>query len=96
MEEIVSIILEHASIWVPSLTAILGIVTTILMALSKIKTAIEDFKNTDVLQTLSEDLKKALNDNEALKQQNENIREQYDILIDEITKIKNYRESKKK
>jgi hypothetical protein len=96
MEEIVSIILEYASIWMPSLTAILGIVTTILLALSKIKTAIEDLKKTDVLQTLSEDLKKALNDNEALKQQNENIREQYDILIDEITKIKNYRESKKK
>lgn len=96
MEEIVSIILEYASIWMPSLTAILGIVTTILLALSKIKTAIEDLKKTDILQTLSEDLKKALNDNEALKQQNENIREQYDILIDEITKIKNYRESKKK
>lgn len=96
MEEIVSIILEYASIWMPSLTAILGIVTTILLALSKIKTAIEDLKNTDILQTLSEDLKKALNDNESLKQQNENIKEQYDILIDEITKIKNYRESKKK
>lgn len=96
MEEIVSIILEHASIWMPSLTAILGIVTTILMALSKIKTAIEDLKNTDVLQTLSEDLKKALDDNKVLRQQNEEFREQCDILIDEITKIKNYRESKKK
>lgn len=96
MKEIVSIVLECASIWMPSLTAILGIVTTILLALSKIKTAIEDLKKTDVLQTLSEDLKKSLNDNEALKEQNKDLREQYDILIDELKKIKNYRESKKK
>lgn len=89
MKEIVSIVLECASIWMPSLTAILGIVTTILLTLSKIKTAIEDLKKTDVLQTLSEDLKKALNDNEALKEQN-------DILIDELKKIKNYRESQKR
>lgn len=89
MKEIVSIVLECASIWMPSLTAILGIVTTILLALCKIKTAIEDLKKTDVLQTLSEDLKKALNDNEALKEQN-------DILIDELKKIKNYRESQKR
>ena len=89
MKEIVSIVLECASIWMPSITAILGIVTTILLALSKIKTAIEDLKKTDVLQTLSEDLKKALNDNEALKEQN-------DILIDELKKIKNYRESQKR
>lgn len=96
MKEIVSIVLECASIWMPSLTAILGIVTTILLALSKIKTAIEDLKKTDVLQTLSEDLKKSLNDNEALKEQNKELREQYDILIDELKKIKNYRESQKR
>ena len=89
MKEIVSIVLECASIWMPSLTAILGIVTTILLALSKIKTAIKDLKKTDVLQTLSEDLKKALNDNEALKEQN-------DILIDELKKIKHYRESQQR
>ena len=96
MKEIVSIVLECASIWMPSLTAILGIVTTILLAISKIKTAIEDLKKTDVLQTLSKDLKKALNDNEALKEQNKDLREQYDILIDELKKIKNYRENQKR
>lgn len=87
--ELVSIIINHASIWMPSVTAILGIVTTTLLALSKVKTAIEDLKKTDVLKTLSEDLKKALSDNKELKEQN-------DILIDELKKIKNYRESKKR
>ena len=87
--ELVSIIINHASIWMPSVTAILGIVTTTLLALSKVKTAIEDLKKTDVLKTLSEDLKKALSDNKDLKEQN-------DILIDELKKIKNYRESKKR
>lgn len=87
--ELVNIIINHASIWMPSVTAILGIVTTTLLALSKVKTAIEDLKKTDVLKTLSEDLKKALSDNKELKEQN-------DILIDELKKIKNYRESKKR
>ena len=87
--ELVSIIINHASIWMPSVTAILGIVTTTLLALSKVKTAIEDLKKADVLKTLSEDLKKALSDNKELKEQN-------DILIDELKKIKNYRESKKR
>ena len=87
--ELVSIIINHASIWMPSVTAIIGIVTTTLLALSKVKTAIEDLKKTDVLKTLSEDLKKALSDNKELKEQN-------DILIDELKKIRNYRESKKR
>lgn len=87
MKETVTLILEYVSIWMPSVTAILGIVTTTLLAISKVKDAIEDLKKTDILKTLSEDLKKALSDNKELKEQN-------DILIDEIKKIKNYRESK--
>lgn len=89
MEEIVRLILEYVSIWMPSVTAMLGIVTTTLLALSKVKAAIDDLKKTDVLKTLSEDLKKALSDNKELKEQN-------DILIDELKKIKDYRESMKR
>lgn len=89
MKEIVSIILEHASIWMPSVTAILGIVATVLVAVSKVKTAIDDLKKTDTLKELSEDLKAVINENK-------NLKEQCDILIDEITKIKNYRESAKR
>lgn len=85
--ELVNIIINYASIWMPSVTAILGIVTTTLLAISKVKTAIDELKKTDVLKTLSDDLKKALSDNKELKEQN-------DILIDELKKIKNYRESK--
>jgi hypothetical protein len=89
MEEIVSIIINYASVWMPSVTAILGIVTTTLLAISKTKTAIDDLRKTDILKTLSNDLKKALSDNKELKEQN-------DILIDELKKIKDYRESKKR
>lgn len=89
MEEIVRLILEYVSIWMPSVTAMLGIVATTLLALSKVKAAIDDLKKTDVLKTLSEDLKKALSDNKELKEQN-------DILIDELKKIKDYRESMKR
>ena len=87
MQELVNIIINCVSIWMPSVAAILGIVTTTLLAISKFKAAIDDLKESDVLKTLSEDLKKSLRDNKELKEQN-------DILIDEIKKIKNYRENK--
>lgn len=89
MKEIVSLILEYASIWMPSVTAILGIVTTTLLAVSKVKTAIDDLKKTDELAALCKELK-------AVRDENKELKEQYDILIDEITKIKNYRESLKR
>lgn len=89
MKEIVSLILEYASIWMPSVTAMLGIVTTTLLAVSKVKTAIDDLKKTDTLAALCKELKAVCDENKELK-------EQCDILIDEITKIKNYRESVKR
>ena len=89
MEEIVSLIIEYASIWMPSIAAMLGIVATTLLAISKVKTAIDELKKTDTLETLSKDINAVLDENK-------NLKEQCDILIDEITKIKNYRESMKR
>lgn len=88
MNELFEAMATYVSIWLPSAVAIIGTVSTVLIAISKIKTSVEELKKTDILKTLAADLKKSLRDNEELKLQN-------DILIDELKKIKNYRESKK-
>lgn len=88
MKELYEILITYVSIWLPSAVAVIGTVSAILVAISKISSSIDELKKTDLLKTLSADLKKALRDNEELKIQN-------DILIDELKKIKNYRESKK-
>ena len=88
MNELFEAMATYVSIWLPSAVAIIGTVSTVLIAISKIKTSVEELKKTDILKTLAADLKKSLRDNEELKIQN-------DILIDELKKIKNYRESKK-
>lgn len=88
MNELFAAMATYVSIWLPSAVAIIGTVSTVLIAISKIKTSVEELKKTDILKTLAADLKKSLRDNEELKIQN-------DILIDELKKIKNYRESKK-
>ena len=89
MKELYEVLVTYVSIWFPAAVAVLGTVSTALVAIGKVKTSIEELKKTDVLKSLSEDLKKALNDNKELKEQN-------DILIDELKKIKNYRENLKR
>ena len=88
MNELFEAMATYVSIWLPSAVAIIGTVSTVLIAISKIKSSVEELKKTDILKTLASDLKKSLRDNKELKEQN-------DILIDELKKIKNYRESKK-
>lgn len=77
-------ILSLASIWAPSLVAILGIITTILVAIGKTKDAIDKLKDDKSFKDLKEELKKSITTNEEIKQQN-------DLLLDELSKVKNYR-----
>lgn len=86
MNEILHIILNYISIWLPAVVAVFSTVGTVLVALNKFKAAVDEFKKEDVLKALRADLSKAIKDNEDIKQQN-------DILIDELKKIKNYREN---
>lgn len=84
MTELIAIIVSYVSIWMPALIAVIGTVAAILTALGKFKAAMQEFKNTDTLKQLGADLKKALNENAELKQQQ-------DIIIDELKKVENYR-----
>lgn len=82
------IITEYAAIWAPSITAVLGIVASILIAMAKIKSAVHTIKDEKTIQELNSKLEAQLIDNKIL-------REQVDLLLDRITKIENYRENLK-
>jgi hypothetical protein len=84
MTELIEIIVSQVSIWLPSLVSVIGVVVAILSALSKAKAGIEEFKQDKTVKNLSADLQKALSENKEIKQE-------LDIVIDELKKIENYR-----
>lgn len=84
MTELIAIIMSQVSIWLPSLVSVIGVVVAILSALSKAKAGIEEFKQDKTVKNLSVELQKALNENKEIKQE-------LDIVIDELKKIENYR-----
>lgn len=88
MEELVTIIVNYVSIWMPALTAVIGIISAVIIAIGKVKTAVSELKQDDTIKSLRKDLEASIKENKA-------IREQYDIIIDELKNIKAYRENKK-
>lgn len=87
------LILEYIAIWLPSLASILGVVAAVLTSLKRTSAAIEQFKADDTLRGLKEDLQKIREANIQFANQNRELIYQNDLLIDEIKKIKNYREN---
>lgn len=95
MSEILEIIIAYASIWAPSLVAILGIAATVIgtyaklrLAIAETKKATEELKSNETIK----DLKDKFNE---LSRKNEELVNTNKILIDQITKIKGYVDLKK-
>lgn len=89
MEQIIEMITTYASIWVPSLVAVVGMVGTIFGSLTKTRDAIKEFKDDESVKNLNKELKQALADNKEIKQE-------LDIVIDQLAKIENYRKELEK
>lgn len=89
MTEILKIIVEYVAIWAPSLVAILGIVSTVLVALSKTKEAFIKLNKDETLKELKTEMKRLISENEELVRCNK-------LLLDNYTKIKDYVDTKKK
>lgn len=83
------IILSFIVTWAPSVTAILAVVSTVLIAVKKTKDAVDALKDDATMKQLKQELRDSISQNETIKEQN-------DIIIDELTKIKDYRQSKSK
>lgn len=87
MTEILQIIVEYVAIWAPSLVAILGTITTVILAINKCRDAILDWKNDETLHGVKDELVKISQENEELVRCNK-------LLLEELTKIKGYADAK--
>ena len=85
MEEI---IMQYVAMWAPAIAAVLAIVSSALLSISKVKTAIDNLKQDDTIKNLTSKLSEALRENKEIKKE-------LDVLIDKITKIEHYRENLK-
>lgn len=89
MEAIFALIIEYVAIWAPSLIAVLGTVSTVILAIAKCKEAAEKWKNDETIKDMKTQFIQMASQNEELVRTNK-------LLLDEITKIKNYADEKKK
>lgn len=89
MEAIIALIIEYVAIWAPSLVAILGVVSTVLLAIAKCKEAADKLKNDSTITDMNVKFQQMASQNEELVRTNK-------LLLDEITKIRGYADAKKK
>lgn len=85
----IELLITYISIWCPALVAILGVVAIVIAAVAKVKVAINEFRKTEDIANLTKELK-------VLQAENHELNEKYSLLLDEITKIHNYYNEKKK
>ena len=96
INEIFEIVLEYASIWAPSLIAIIGIATTVVGAYAKLRLAIVETKKASEELKSNETIKELKSEFKALAIKNEELTETNKLLLDQITKIKGYADLKKR
>lgn len=89
MTELFALIMSYVSIWAPSLAAIVGIAFTVLIALGKMKSTIDDFKKDKTIEDLCKKIDELTAQNAAEHHANK-------LLVDEFTKIKDYVDKIKK
>lgn len=102
MEVIIALIIQHATIWAPALAAVFGIVFSVVKAIGKISTAINEAKaelaklkgeqveENNAHQAKIAELEAKI---EAYQSRLNAILTREDLLLDELTKIKNYAET---
>ena len=83
------LILTYVSMWAPAVAAILGIVASVIFAVGKVKHAINELRKTDDIANLTKEL-------QTLAAENKELRHRENLLLDEITKIKNYADNIRK
>ena len=88
MSENLQIITEHLAIWAPSLVSIVGIIVAIIPTVQKIADHLKALKEDKTLVELSNKLERLASDNKELVRCNK-------LLIDQLTKIKDYADHKK-
>ena len=81
--QIVQVVMDTWHIWAPAIAAIGGVVIACLNAISRVKTAVDEFKDDRTIKDTNQKLSELLERNKELVKTNK-------ILIDEIKRIKGY------
>ena len=81
--QIVQVIVDTWHIWAPAVAAIGGVVIACLNAISRVKSAVDEFKDDRTIKDTNKQLHTLLEQNKELVKTNK-------ILIDEIKRIKGY------
>lgn len=87
--EISTLIMEQISLWLPSLSAIIAIVVAIIPTITKIKSALNEVRETKDIRELTTTIK-------LLQKENAEIIKENKILIDKIAHIEGYTDIKMK
>lgn len=90
MEEILKIILEYASIWGPSIVAIFSIVATIIGAYARVRKAIAETRLATEELKSNKTIIEMNNRFNIMAKQNEELVRTNKLLLEKITKIKEY------
>lgn len=88
MTEFYAVLIEHVAIWAPSLVSIIGFIAMLIPVFIKCREYLKGLKEDKTLVELSERLERVASENKELIRCNK-------LLLDEITKIKDYAEHKK-
>lgn len=83
------LILTYVSMWAPALAAILGVVASVVFAVAKVKSAINDLRKSDDIANLTTEINR-------LAAENKELRRTENLILDELTKIENYAEQVRK
>ena len=88
MTEFYAVLIEHVAIWAPSLVSIVGFVAMLIPVFIKCRDYLKGLKEDKTLVELSEKLEAVACENKELIRCNK-------LLLDELTKIKGYADTKK-
>lgn len=90
------LLLSYLAMWAPSIVAMLGIAATVIAAIGKVKSAIEDLKGKDAISAVIQSEEKITAEISTLIAQNKELAKANKCLVDRITKIQDYVDNAKK
>lgn len=88
MEEIITLIIEYWSMWVPSILSCLAVLAGVIPVIVKVKDGLNEIKKTQEFKEVKTKLEEVAAENQELIRCNK-------LLIDKITKIEGYADATK-
>ena len=86
--------MQYIAIWAPAIVAVLSTVAAGILAIAKVKKAVDTFKDDTTISSLKESVNKDLQENKEIKAELVEVKQELDVVIDQLTKIEHYRENK--